>query len=171
RFFFIKTLKRNWSVEETPYPKRPIRLPDVLSREEVERLIDSADSRLHRIADWSRAQKIVDGWEAQRLHGKLDGFAHRYCPIFRAFGVQYHWSVDQCEYATDIVFRRQADLEAIYGNLTRTAIHAVKADNIATFLGRRLSVQYEGEMGNRFDVRIEGTRIKHTMGPVSLKLY
>ena len=23
RFFFIKTLKRNWSVEETPYPKRP----------------------------------------------------------------------------------------------------------------------------------------------------
>jgi integrase/recombinase XerD len=48
-FFFIKTLKRNWSVEETPYPKRPIRLPDVLSREEVERLIDSADSRLHRV--------------------------------------------------------------------------------------------------------------------------
>jgi len=26
-------------------------------------------------------------------------------------------------------------------------------------------------MGNRFNVRIEGTRIKHTMGPVSLKLY
>lgn len=49
RFFFIKTLKRNWSVEETPYPKRPIRLPDVLSRGEVERLIDSADSRLHRV--------------------------------------------------------------------------------------------------------------------------
>ncbi len=49
RFFFIKTLKRRWTVEETPYPKRAIRLPDVLSREEVERLIDSADSPLHRI--------------------------------------------------------------------------------------------------------------------------
>ena len=49
RFFFIKTLKRKWSVEETPYPKRPIRLPDVLSREEVERLIDSADSPMHRM--------------------------------------------------------------------------------------------------------------------------
>ena len=47
RFFFIKTLKRNWSVEETPYPKRPIRLPDVLSREEAQRSIDSADSPLH----------------------------------------------------------------------------------------------------------------------------
>jgi len=26
-------------------------------------------------------------------------------------------------------------------------------------------------MGNRFNIRIEGTRIKHSMGPVSLKLY
>ena len=75
------------------------------------------------------------------------------------------------ENATDVVFRRQADLAAIYGNLTRTAIHTVKPDNIATFLGRKLNTQYEGEMGNRFNIRIEGTRIKHTMGPVSLKLY
>ncbi len=79
--------------------------------------------------------------------------------------------MDQCEYATDIVFRKQADLQAIYENLTRTAIHTVKPDNIATFLGRKLSPQFEGEMGNRFNIRIEGTRIKHTMGPVSIKLY
>ena len=92
-------------------------------------------------------------------------------PIFRSFGVQYHWSIDQCEYATDIVFHRQADLTAIYDNLVRTAIHTVKPDNIATFLGRKLNSQYEGEMGNRFNIRIEGTRIKHTMGAVSLKLY
>jgi integrase/recombinase XerD len=49
RFFYNKTLKRNWSVEQTPYPKRPIRLPDVLSRGEVQLLIDSADSPLHRV--------------------------------------------------------------------------------------------------------------------------
>ena len=97
--------------------------------------------------------------------------ARRFCPIYRSFGVAYHWSVNQCEYATDIVFQRQADLAAIYGNLTRTAIHTVKPDNIATFLGRKLNTQYEGEVGNRFNIRIEGTRIKHTMGPVSLKLY
>jgi hypothetical protein len=80
------------------------------------------------------------------------------------------WSVDQCEYATDIVFKRPADLAAIYGNLTRTTIHTVKPDNIATFLGRKLNAQYEGEMGNRYNIRIEGTRIKHTMRPVSVKL-
>ena len=63
------------------------------------------------------------------------------------------------------------DLAAIYDNLTRTAIHMVKPDNIATFLGRKLHPHYQDEMGNRFNIRIAGTRIKHTMGPVSLKLY
>jgi hypothetical protein len=75
------------------------------------------------------------------------------------------------EFATDIVFRRQSDLQAIYERLTRTAIHTVKPDNIATFLGRKLNGNYQDEMGNRFNTRIEGTRIKHTMGPVSIKMY
>jgi integrase/recombinase XerD len=49
RFFFCKTLKRPWIVEDTPVPKKPIRLPEILSREEVERLLQCADSPLHRI--------------------------------------------------------------------------------------------------------------------------
>lgn len=49
RFFFLKTLKRPWMVEDMPVPKQPIRLPDILSQEEVERLIQSADSPLHRV--------------------------------------------------------------------------------------------------------------------------
>lgn len=49
RFFFLKMLKRPWLVDDLPVPKRPIRLPEILSREEVERLIQSAASPLHRI--------------------------------------------------------------------------------------------------------------------------
>jgi integrase/recombinase XerD len=37
RFFFVKMLKRPWRVEETPYPKRRMRLPLILSRDEVAR--------------------------------------------------------------------------------------------------------------------------------------
>jgi hypothetical protein len=129
------------------------------------------DNAFVEIADWKRAQRLSDGLEIKRLHGKLDQFARTCCPIHQEFGVQYHWSVDQCEYATDVVFRRQADLAAIYGALIQTAIHTVKPDHIATFLGKKLSPQFEGEAGNRYDIRIQGTRIKHTMGPVSLKLY
>jgi hypothetical protein len=130
-----------------------------------------ADNAFSHIADWQRAQRIANGWEAKRIHARLDELARRCCPIYRDFATGYHWSVDQCEYATDIVFRQQADLQGIYDNLARTAIHTVKPDNIATFLGRKLSSQFEGEVGNRFNIRIEGTRIKHTMGPVSIKLY
>ena len=130
-----------------------------------------ADNAFTHIADWQRAQRLSDAWETKRIHPRLDELARQCCPIYRDFATGYHWSVDQCEYATDIVFRKQADLQAIYENLARTAIHTIKPDNIATFLGRKLSTQFEGEMGNRFNIRIEGTRIKHTMGPVSLKLY
>ena len=129
------------------------------------------DNAFVEIGDWNEAQRIADDWNVQRIHRKLDELAQRFCPIFRHFGVQYHWSLDQSEYATDIVFHRQADLQPLYDNLTRTAIHSVKPDNIATFLGRKLHANYQDEMGNRYNIRIEGTRIKHTMGPISIKLY
>jgi hypothetical protein len=129
------------------------------------------DNAFTRIGAGRRAQQIADELDPKRIHSKLDQFSRTYCPIFRSFGVHYHGSIDPCEYATDIVFTRQSDLAAIYDNLVRTAIHTVKPDNIATFLGRKLSSPYEGERGNRFHIRLEGTRIKPTMGPVSLKLY
>src|SRR6202041_2754827 len=42
RFFYIKTLKKTWSIAETPYPKRAFHLPSILSREEVAQLINAA---------------------------------------------------------------------------------------------------------------------------------
>jgi site-specific recombinase XerD len=48
RFFYTKTLKKAWSVVETPYPKKNYRLPTILSQEEVARLIDAAETPFHR---------------------------------------------------------------------------------------------------------------------------
>ena len=48
RFFFVKTLKRRYLLDDTPYPKAPRRLPQILSVEEVTRVIDAADSLSHR---------------------------------------------------------------------------------------------------------------------------
>ena len=48
RFFFCKTLKRAYPIEEVPYPKAPRRLPTILTREEAVRLIDSASNLFHR---------------------------------------------------------------------------------------------------------------------------
>jgi integrase/recombinase XerD len=48
RFFFCKTLKRAYPIEEVPYPKAPRRLPIILTQEEAVRLIDSASNLYHR---------------------------------------------------------------------------------------------------------------------------
>jgi site-specific recombinase XerD len=49
RFLFVQALKRRWTVEETPYPKRPSKLPTVLSQEEVARMIAAAFTPVHRV--------------------------------------------------------------------------------------------------------------------------
>jgi site-specific recombinase XerD len=49
RFFFIKTLRKPWSVADTPYPKKTFRLPMILSQAEVGQLIDAAETPFHRI--------------------------------------------------------------------------------------------------------------------------
>ena len=48
RFFYVRMLKRRNMKEDLPYPKRPKKLPVVLSQEEVGRLIDSAKNLFHR---------------------------------------------------------------------------------------------------------------------------
>jgi integrase/recombinase XerD len=48
RFFYTKTLRRAWSVADTPYPKRNHRLPAILTQEEVAQLIDAACPPFHR---------------------------------------------------------------------------------------------------------------------------
>ena len=48
RFFYIQTLKRRWSIADTPYPKKRYRLPTILSQEEVTQLIDAAPTSFYR---------------------------------------------------------------------------------------------------------------------------
>lgn len=129
------------------------------------------DNAFTQVEDFAVAQQLADAWDPARLHRKLDEFARRFCPILDHIEECYHWSLDEAEYATDIVFRRQADLQALYGHLIRTAIHTVKPDDIATFLGKKLNGNYQDEMGNRYNIRIEGTRVRHSMGMASLKMY
>lgn len=129
------------------------------------------DNAFVRIADFPRAQALADSLDIRSLHRRLDRIATEYCPVTRHFPSAYHWSLMQVEYATDVVFRRQADFQPLYEAITHTAIHAIKPDHVATFLGRKLTVSYEGEAGNDFHTRIQGTCIKHHLGPVAIKLY
>jgi hypothetical protein len=129
------------------------------------------DNAFAFIADPDEAQALADALSAQMLHEHLTGWAQRFCPVLRHFRSGYHWSFMQVEYATDVVFRRQGEFQPLYEAIVRTAVHIIKAEHVATFLGRKLTGAYQGELGNDFSTRIQGTRIRHHMGPASIKLY
>jgi site-specific recombinase XerD len=48
RFLYIVTLKRDWSIDEIPMSKVPLKLPQVLSADEIIRLLESIRSIKHR---------------------------------------------------------------------------------------------------------------------------
>ena len=130
-----------------------------------------ADNAFARIDDWQRAQELADAFSPDRLHRVLDRYAGQCCPVLEVFGQTYHWSLMQVEYATDLVFRSVATLGPLYEQLTRQSVLSVKAEQIATFLGRQITPQLAQELGSQFSTRIEGTCIKHRFGDASIKMY
>ncbi len=132
---------------------------------------EMADNAFIHIDDFAQAQNIAESLDAKMLHQHLNRWAEQFCPVLGHFHSGYHWSFMQVEYATDVIFRRQATFQPLYENIVRTAVHAVKPDHVATFLGRKLTTAYQDELGNDFSTRIQGTRIGHHMGAASIKLY
>src|SRR6266513_6235442 len=49
RFFYVKTLRRAWSLADTPYPRKTHSLPTILSQEEVAQLLHAACTPGERI--------------------------------------------------------------------------------------------------------------------------
>ena len=130
-----------------------------------------ADNAFVRIDDWSRAQALADQLSPDRLHGVLDRYARQCCPVLDAFGQSYHWSLMQVEYSTDLVFRSTTTLAPLYEQLARQSVLSVKAEQVATFLGRKITPQLAQEIGSQLSTRIEGTCIKHRFGSASIKMY
>ena len=75
------------------------------------------------------------------------------------------------EYATDLAFRSTTTLGPLYEQLVRQSVLSVKAEQVATFLGRQITPLLAQEVGSQFSTRIEGTCIKHRFGKCSIKMY
>jgi hypothetical protein len=130
-----------------------------------------ADNAFVRIADWQRAQTLADALSPDLLHRTLDGYAAQCCPVSDVFGQTYHWSLMQVEYATDPAFRSTTTLGPLYEQLVRQSVLSVKAEQVASFVGRHVTPQLAQEIGSQFSTRIEGTCIKHRFGKSSIKMY
>lgn len=132
---------------------------------------EQVDNAFVAIEDFEAAQRLAEEFDVRRLERKLKQLARRCCPAVQRLGVGVYWSLMEVEYATDIVFQRRQELAEIYPRLLRTAIHSVQADDIATFLGKRFSPRYEGEAESRYNIRIAGARVRHSLDKAALKMY
>jgi hypothetical protein len=130
-----------------------------------------ADNAFVRIDDWSRAQALADSFAPTQLHRVLDRYAAQCCPVLEVFDQAYHWSLMQVEYATDLAFRSTTILGPLYEQLVRHSVLSVKAEQVATFLGRPITPLLAQEIGSQFSTRIEGTVLKHRFGKCSIKMY
>ncbi len=128
------------------------------------------DNSFVDISDYEKAQEIADSFDPQRLHECLNGYAERFCACYLRWPA-VHWSISQIEYATDIVFRSTQILPTLYKELVRGAVNEVQAADVYRFMGKRLTKASANEVSSRLNTYVEGTRLKHTLGHSSIKMY
>jgi hypothetical protein len=128
-----------------------------------------------RIDDLAKAQALCEKFAHRRLADVFHRFARELNPWLRTiqrlgFG-RYYWVLDQCEGATDIMFRDRATLEALLPDLLDHAVLNFSAEDVLRFLGRKLHGNFQGEVLTNLKKRPEGFRVKHVMKRNSVKMY
>jgi len=83
----------------------------------------------------------------------------------------YWWVIDQCEYASDILFTDRAALEAIRGDLVSAAVTALGATDVLHFLGRKPHPALAGEVTIDSRKRAQGCRVRFRLKANAIKFY
>jgi len=130
------------------------------------------------VADVRRAQRLLNqqlrtDWEKQ-----LNGLVRQVHPAHpRLFPqvLDYYWSAEETEWATDVMFRSPAALAQIYPHLVRHAMTTFGSGDVMRFLGRRTTAtvhgNFTGEVVTSLKTRPEGMRVKHALNHNSVKMY
>lgn len=131
------------------------------------------DNALLWVADPQRVQRFADRLATQNWPRILDAFARKVNPLLANLinDESYYWVIDQAEYATDVLFRDRQALKDLYPALLKHATHCFSAEDVLTFLGRKLNGNFKGEVTTDYKVRVEGARIKHRMKENWIKMY
>jgi len=131
------------------------------------------------VADVGRAQALLDLQLRTDWAGTLNEIARQANPVepdvLGECPVEYYWSAEQSEWATDVMFRRPGDLARIYPGLIRHGLTAFGSKEVMRFLGRKVYAQgygrFAGEVVSDLRERPEGLRLKHRINRNSIKMY
>jgi hypothetical protein len=120
-------------------------------------------------------QKLADRFTSQNWPKILNRLVHQVNPLMNQHwfrSLSYYWVVDQAEFSTDVIFTSREALAGLYPRLLDHAAVNFSAQDILTFLGRRLHPRFEGEVLTHCQKgRWPGARIKHCMRNNWLKMY
>jgi hypothetical protein len=155
-------------------------------REWLARQMDAAgiryvrhDNCFPRISDPEAAQRMLDEQVNLNWEQTLGELGRQVNPalekIIGKLRIGYYWSLDQSEWATDVMFKDRGELDLLYPDLVRHAMESFRSPQVMSFLGRRvdkgITPRFSGEVVSDLCRRIEGTRVKHSVNRNSVKMY
>jgi len=139
------------------------------------------DNCFVEVEDFARAQTLFDQQLRVNWNTLMNRLRKTYHPthteLFSEYPIPYYWSVDESEWATDVLFRSPEALAAIYPNLVRHSLLDVNSADVMRFLGRRMpkhggvNGNFQGEVTTDVKARPEGTRVKHRLNRNTIKMY
>ncbi len=133
------------------------------------------DNAFTQLEDPSAAQRLADRFLHLSWRRWLNRWAGVVNPLLKhrwLRGMEYRWVIDQAEYSTDVIFRSPRQLAGLYRRLLDHAAVNFSAQDILTFLGRRLHRRFDGEVVTECKKdRWPGARIKHRVKGNWLKMY
>jgi hypothetical protein len=129
------------------------------------------------VGDIERAQALLDEQVKTNWSGLLNGLLEQFHPtkdnLLADLPMHYYWTVDQMEWATDVMFKREEDLARLYPRLLQQGMLTFGGSDVLRFLGQRGTIhQYRtAEITTSLGKRHEGARIKHARNGNSIKMY
>ena len=138
---------------------------------------DQRDNCFVDIDDPLQAQELSFQQLKTNWSKMLDGLVTRLHPahqtMFATRPLDYYWSAEETEWATDVMFKSPKALAHVYPNLLRHGMTTFGSPDVLRFLGQPpvVNLTTTREILSSFKTRPEGTRIKHTSGRNSIKMY
>jgi len=138
-----------------------------------------ADNLLVAVADWSKAQALLDAQRHTDWPALLDRLTIPIQPLWshlrEVARTPYYWMAEQTEWATDLRFREPAALAAWYRRWLRHGIDVLTCKDVLRFLGRQVPEQSYGRCSGDASLdlrrRPEGVRLKMWYRHNAVKLY
>lgn len=132
------------------------------------------------VNDPERAQQLLDSQLTVDWAAMLDEVLALAHPgnqqMFPRRPMDYYWSADESEWASDVMFKSPSQLSAVFPGLVRHGMQNLSSRDVMRFLGRKDPVgggfgAFKGEVVSDLKQRPEGMRLKHRVKQNSIKMY